>query len=149
VSDHLVRTGSDFDQDPSLQIYVNPVLSLNGFDLITDQIDPKLLHVRPLYSVSEVAKVFFGRSSQWIRYFENQDTAYFNGLGEDGDIKPAFTFDGERIQFSREESGYRSYSLDVIEKMAHALTQNKRISANQLNNALMMIEGQCRIYKYL
>ena len=89
---------------------------------------------QPVYTVSEVAKVFFGKSPHWIRWREKNDF---------------FVLDGEQVGGSRTPEGARRYTLSDIEKMAHALAGREAINGAQLTNALMMVQTSARIWGYL
>lgn len=99
--------------------------------LMLEDID---VEAEPRYSVGELAKVFFGRSSHWIRWNER---------------KGRLVLDGERVGADRSASGARTYNLADIERMAHALAQNGGIDGMQLLNALRIVQAQARIYGYL
>lgn len=105
--------------------------SIPADKLMLDGID---VSREPKFSVGEIAKVFFGRSSHWIRWNERR-----------GKI----LLDGEAVGADRSESGARRYDLADIEKMAHALAQTGAIDGEQLRNALHIVQIQARIYKYL
>lgn len=90
---------------------------------------------KPLFSVSEVAKVFFGLSGHWIRWLET--------------TKHAFVLDGADIEFSRTDKGARVYSLADVEKMTHALAQGSHINGAQAANALLIVQTIARIHGYL
>lgn len=88
----------------------------------------------PTFTVSEVAKVFFGRSPHWVRWRER---------------KGFFTLDGEDVSGHRTETGARSYTLGDIEQMAHALAQNGAINGTQLNLALVLLKTSGQVHGYL
>lgn len=90
----------------------------------------------PLFSVTEAAKAFFGRSGHWIRWKERE-----------GDI----VLDGKPVARGRSKGarGYRCYTLNDIEQMAHALAQCGAIDGSQLLNALRVVQAMARIYEYL
>lgn len=85
----------------------------------------------PTFSVSEAAKVFFGKSSHWMRWRE-----------ESGH----FVLDGQPIEVPRTEQGARVYTLPVIERLAHGLAQQGAISGAQLANILMVIESIAKVW---
>jgi hypothetical protein len=71
----------------------------------------------PLFSVSEVAKVFFGKTPHWIRWLEGQGRT---------------TLEGRPVATTRTEHGSRQYTLADIELLAHALHENDAIDMAQL-----------------
>lgn len=88
----------------------------------------------PHFTVSEVARVFFGRTSHWIRWQE--------GLGN-------FSLDGTEVGTDRTPSGARTYTLADVELMAHALATNGAISGRQLNDALLVVSTNARIWGFI
>lgn len=88
----------------------------------------------PIFTVGEVAKVFFGRSAHWIRWRER---------------KGYFDLDGEPVGDTRTSEGARRYNLADIEKMAHALASKGAITGSQLRNALMLVQTEARVYGYI
>lgn len=88
----------------------------------------------PVFTVSEVAKFFFARSSHWIRWRERQGH---------------FTLDGVDVGGHRTEGGARRYTLSDIEKMSHALAQARVINGSQLTNTLLLLQAEGRLYGYL
>lgn len=107
--------------------------------------DPRLPHDRfildgidvsrePHFTVSEVAKVFFGRSSHWMRWLER------HGWLE---------LDGEAVGTKRTEQGARYYTLDDVENIAHALAQKGKINVAQLTNCLLIVQTEARVWGYL
>jgi len=92
---------------------------------------------KPIYDISEVAKVFFARSTSWVRWADRQGH---------------FILDGEYVggyRHNGKPSGERRYTLAHIEKMAHALGSNKVINHVQLRQALVMVKLQAEMYGYL
>ncbi len=85
----------------------------------------------PTFTVSEVAKMFFGKSTHWVRLLE------------------PFILDEEEVANRRTDQGARYYTLGDIELMAHALAQQRRIDAIKLNDALVMLHTSGRIWGYL
>lgn len=88
----------------------------------------------PTFTVSEAAKVFFGRTSHWIRLNE-----------ANGNL----ALDGVAVGSARTSSGARVYTLADIELMAHALMSHHTISGAQLNNALLVVSTIARIWAYI
>lgn len=88
----------------------------------------------PQFTVSEVAKVFFGRSSHWVRWLEGQG---------------GFVLDGEVVGTARTAKGARVYDLSDIEKMTHALAQQGKINGAQAANALLIVQTIARVWQFL
>lgn len=80
----------------------------------------------PTFSVLEVAKCFFGRSSHWIRWLEREGQ---------------FVLDGKPVGERRSGTGSRCYSLGDIEEIAHALYQNNAIDQTQLVLAITNVRN--------
>jgi hypothetical protein len=92
----------------------------------------------PLFTVSEIAKFFFGRSAHWVRWQEGQ--GHFT-LTKDGEKVPV----GDR----RTESGARVYALSDVEDIAHALAEHQAINGRQLNDVMLILSTNARIWGYL
>lgn len=75
----------------------------------------------PTFSVQEVAKAFFGRSSHWIRWREREG---------------ALTLADGSVIGGRTKTGSRYYTLADVERIAHALYQRDHIDQAQLILAL-------------
>lgn len=88
----------------------------------------------PHFTISEVAKFFFGRSPHWIRWRERGGK---------------FVFDGEQVGTQRTPKGARLYDLADVEKMAHALAEGDHIDATQLSNILKLVLIEATIWGYL
>ena len=97
---------------------------LDGIDVSAD----------PTFKVSDVAKIFFGRSSHWVRWLEGKD---------------AFTLDGVEVGTRRTEKGARVYTLADVEKMTHALAQQGKINGAQAANSLHIVQTIARVWGYL
>lgn len=113
----------------------------DGAVVVTDhRIDPDSLMLAgidtskaPLYSVGEVAKVFFARSAHWVRWVEREGK---------------LVIDGKPVAQERSKAGSREYSLTDIELMAHALAINGAITGAQLRLALAQVGLQSELYGY-
>lgn len=99
--------------------------------LILEDIDTSR---EPIFTVSEVSKMFFARSPHWIRWREK---------------KGEFVFDGEDVSGGRTEGGARRYTLSDIERMAHALASRGSISGAQLGYALLLVHDEARLWGYV
>lgn len=104
--------------------------------LPTDQfiLDGVDVSEEPIFTVSEVAKMFFALSPHWIRWRERK-----------GD----FILDGEDVSGQRNETGARRYTLADIEKMAHALAAKGAINGAQLTNTLLLVQTEARLWGLL
>lgn len=78
--------------------------------------DPK-----PTFRIAEVAKIFFARSADWMRWL----------VSEHDDHGNVFVLDGVELVTQRTPSGSRTYTLPEIEKIAVALHANRRINDEQ------------------
>lgn len=89
----------------------------------------------PLYTVSEVAKFFFGRSPHWMRWRER---------------KGFFVLNGKDVGTTRTEQGARVYTLTDIEQIAHALALSDppAIDGEKFHLALHALKSQGRIWGY-
>lgn len=88
----------------------------------------------PLYSVGEMAKVFFARSASWARSHENAGH---------------FDLDDKFIPRRRIAKNARYYSLSEIEQIAHGLAANQIISGARLRLVLTMIRSQGQLWDYI
>jgi hypothetical protein len=90
--------------------------------------------VRPTFTVTEVAKFFFARSSAWMRNNErkasldDQSLVEFLGRGV-----------GER----------REYTLYDIERIAHSFAQSGFISGERLRLALRLLQLEAHCWRYV
>lgn len=87
----------------------------------------------PTFEPGEITKIFFNRSSHWLRWRERQ-----------GHI----VYDGEVVG-SRTDVGSRYYTLGDVEKMIHALMQNGAVDAQRGYNALMVVRYIAIVHGYL
>lgn len=92
----------------------------------------------PLFTVSEVAKFFFGRSAHWIRWQESNEHFF---LTIDGKQEPVGT--------RRTDSGARVYTLSDVELIAHALAEHGAINGRQLNDVLLLASTSARVWGYI
>lgn len=90
----------------------------------------------PIFTVSEVTKMFFGKSGSWLR-----------SLDKGG----KFVLNGESVGTRRaaKEHGFRrEYNLVDIEHVAHALAQGNIIGADQLRKTLHVVRAVARLHGY-
>lgn len=92
--------------------------------------------VKPTFSIAVLARVFFAKSSDWVRYMDTRD--------EEG-----FYLDGELLTPTRSEAGSRIYTLADVEKMAHALLQNSRIDLMHFAATIQIIKSMAYLYRIL
>lgn len=88
----------------------------------------------PRFTISEVAKFFFGRSAHWVRWRERSG---------------AFTFEGQPVGVHRTPKGARVYDLADVEKMAHALAAERHITGEELSNILKLALLEAKVWGVL
>lgn len=123
----------------------------------------------PRFTVSEVARVFFARSAHWVRW--RQQRSYFVLCGDlscpheeiqlgglSGTRKVPVTWiegehcthcNGKAVGTRLTKAGARSYALQDVEEMAHALAQRGAINGSQLRNTLMILRAVSENHGYL
>jgi hypothetical protein len=129
----VVMTISDIDPERMM---------LEGVNL--QPLDPVLKKPKKLmtFSVGEIAKTFFGKSPDWVRWREAHGY---------------LTLDGEKVGVGRttpvdangkktKTKGQRRYTLADVEKIAHALAEKGAIDSVQLIAALRIIEQIAIMY---
>lgn len=137
-------------------------LTLTKEGWIIDDPDPE---VEPQFTVSEVAKVFFGMSPYWVRWNENRGFFKLNNkpVGNNRKIIHPLTKEqvaakkaGRRVKaevtyFIDDGSGngVRTYTLYDIERMAYALMTFGAIDGMQLLGALRVIESVAMMYNII
>lgn len=104
---------------------------------------------KPTFGVSEMAKVFFAKGPDWLRWRSDpvpprgqkrKDMKFPDGW---------FILDGERLEAKRTSAGARYYTLYDIERMAHALHQNGGIGPEQLARVVRIVKDMAELYGYL
>lgn len=96
---------------------------------------------RPVYTVQETAKLFFGKGSDWLRWrYRPAEPNYPNGY---------FVLNGVLLEPKRTEKGNRFYTLADIERMAHALVENHAIDPDHLSVVLQLVLLQARLYRVI
>ncbi len=104
----------------------------------------------PNYSVSEVAKFFFGRNAQWMRWRYSSDARVSPITGKPNVPKHPhgyFVLDGEPLVPKTSPQGQRYYTLADVERMAHALAQNGVLSGIELNEVITLLKATAAIWK--
>lgn len=86
---------------------------------------------QPLFTISEVAKFFFGRTTHWLRWRE------------------PFMLDGKEVGTRRTETHARVYALDDVEKMAHALAEAGDLTGDRFEGCLLAVEAVAKVWGYL
>jgi hypothetical protein len=90
--------------------------------------------VRPTFTVTEVAKVFFARSAAWLRNSERKATL---------DDKPLVDF------LARDAGERREYTLYDIERIAHSFAQGGLIPGERLRLVLRLLQLEAQLWRYL
>lgn len=124
-----VRPDKESPPMTTLTMLADPAIDTNKFML--EGIDTS---AGPLYSVSEMAKFFFARSSHWVRWLENNNR---------------LVLDDEPLVPVRTPSNARKYDLALVEKIAHALASNRSIEVGQLRHALTIVKTQAQMFGYI
>ena len=84
----------------------------------------------PCFSVQETAKTFFARGSWWLRDKYRRSDAWPHG---------PLVLNGILLEPKRLETGSRYYTLADIERMAHAMAENRVISGEKLAQVVTML----------
>lgn len=95
--------------------------------------------VKPVFRVAEVARTFFGKSSDWLRLLIKEHAAR-------GQV---FVLDGKDLITHRTDTGNRIYNLADIELMAHALLQSGKIDVRQFITTLNILRWVAYSYQIL
>lgn len=90
----------------------------------------------PIFTVSEVTKLFFRRKPAWLRWREAQ-----------GD----FRLNGKRVGVTRQKGSNdrRLYTLRDVELMAHALAERGQIDAVELRRILRAVKALAQLHEYI
>lgn len=133
------------------QFYTNddmfPVQQIVDADgTVIDEVLPK-----PIFTVQEVAKFFFGRSADWMRWRISPDKPPTNASA---DWEPKYphgmlVLDGEPLPERRTKANYRYYTLADIERMAHALKQHDAIDGSALANTVSIVKYVAKQYRLI
>lgn len=95
--------------------------------------------VKPTFKITEVAKVFFFRSADWLRWLDRLDKE-----------EPVFELDGNPLTIQRtEKGGSRIYTLVDVERLAHALLQHAKIDGSQFELAIGILLRMAIGYRML
>lgn len=88
----------------------------------------------PHYSVSEIAKFFFGITGHRMRWLERRG---------------GFVMSGKSVGTTRTPQGARVYTLADVEQIARALASNGMIEQEELITALRLVKHEAQLWKYL
>lgn len=99
----------------------------------------RLGNIKPTFKIGEVAKVFFARSPDWLRWLSTQNE-------QGGGI---FELGGQPLTVRRTTSEARIYTLVDVERLAHALLEHGRIDMQQFTSAINIIRWMAYCYKIL
>lgn len=107
----------------------------------------------PSLKVSEVSKIFFGQSDDWLRWRMRSDTTFEIDpeTGKEIEVEGNwphgfFVLDGKPLVFRRTPSNARYFSLADVERMAHALAQQGAISGGKMSHVLTMVKACAEMY---
>jgi integrase len=93
--------------------------------------------LRPVYTVQETARLFFGKGSDWLRWRYREAPHYPHGY---------FVLRGIQLEPKRTEKDNRYYTLADIERMAYALVENNAIDGDHLSVILQIVLLEARLY---
>lgn len=101
------------------------------------------MHV-PNFAVQEVAKCFFGREADWLRWRMRPDKARVDG--KQTYPNGCFVLNGKPMKFKRKPSEHggetaRYFTLADIERMAHALAQQGIIDGTRLSLIVIQVRA--------
>lgn len=127
-------------------VYTDPRLMTSGEWMLEESMIPtdKKDMPFPMYRTRQVAEIFFGRKSSWF-YF-TMEPHKFAGRDEDGkEIRKRtgdtwLRLDGEPLGIRRDKLNQRYYSLADVERIVHALAQNRRIDGATMQRALLIVK---------
>lgn len=97
--------------------------------------------IKPTFRISEVARFFFARSADWMRWLDS--------LASPSEPYGVFTLDGEPLKIKRTASGSRVYTLADIERLAHALLEHDKIDGRQFSATIALVKWQAYNYGVL
>lgn len=106
------------------------------------ELDPEqlmLINIKvgdPVFTVSEVTKLFFRRKPAWLRWREAQ-----------GD----FRLNGKRVGATRQKGSNdrRTYTLRDVEMMSHALAERGQIDGTELRRILRAVKALAQLHEYI
>lgn len=129
--------------DPSL-VFVDGRIDVDRF--VTDSFDSSR---EPHYTISEMGKFFFNRTTGWVRWRERRG-GFILGAVEDPETRFWVPVAGSVVYgTSRTPEGARYYTLADVEGIAHALAEKSLISGTQLHLAVLAVHTEARIFGYI
>lgn len=93
----------------------------------------RLGNIKPMFKVGEVAKIFFARSPDWLRWLGAQQKEETDNV----------------LNARRTGSGSRIYTLVDVERIAHVLLSTGKINARQFTGAINVIRWMAYQYGIL
>lgn len=117
------------DADTDHIVMIDP-----GIPADTFMIPDSMLRKGPTFSVNVTAKIFFGRSSDWIRLHQR---------------KNRFVLDGEEVGSTRTDAGYRSFSLGDVERMVYALGEGDVLNGVEMRNSLTVVRAIAAVHQMI
>lgn len=126
-----------------------------------------------LYTVGEVARVFFGLSAHWLRWRERQGLFVLGGgdpscrhqrrlaeskrvgrhvVSQERTIDPdtnLCSLCGGRALGTRNRRDERLYTLSDVEQIAHVLAAAGHLDGERLRNTLVLLEIEARVWGYV
>lgn len=127
---------------PGLDMLTTHVIPPRGREYwLTNDMMPttRLGEVKPSFKIAEVAKIFFARSADWLRWLGAQQE-------KEGGI---LELKGKPLEIRRTTSGSRTYTLVDAERIAHALLEHGKIDGTQFVTAINIIRWTAFNYKIL
>lgn len=97
--------------------------------------------VKPVFAITQLAKVFFARSADWVRWLSS--------LTDEDGLEEVFTLDGEPLVIQRTDAGNRFYTLVDVERVTHALLEHGRIDVQQFIGAINILKWMAFQYRIL
>lgn len=99
----------------------------------------RLGQVKPSFKIAEVAKMFFARSADWLRWLGAQQD-------KEGGV---LELEGAPLEIRRTTSGSREYSLADVERLANALLEHGKIDGVQFITAINIMLHVALNYRIL
>lgn len=104
--------------------------------------DPVKIY-RPHFSVQEVAKIFFAKSPDWLRWRSRGAEGYPDGYFV---LDPNDPAKRTKLEPKRTDAGARYYTLADVEKMLHAAYQNGAIEGFELAAGIYIVKWMARLH---
>lgn len=100
----------------------------------------RLGQIKPTFKIGEVARIFFARSPDWLRWLDGKKHEPSGGV---------FELEGKPLEVERTDAGARIYTLVDVERIAHALLEHRRIDPAQFVGAINIVRWMAYNYKIL